>query len=304
MAGMLGDDERVERLALLPHPRGMLASEGRGSVMSPGIQWGDWIAPQWLASMVGTGNRIATGDMDERDALNVALGMMGGGMGATRPGLGMGGREAKGMLPLSKIVDAEGNPRRVYHGTQADFTDFAPTGVKVKRQTTDPNRLLGTHFSEQPSVASGFAEGRYTGKTEGGRVIPAYLDIKNPAVFSLESDLNGAMVRFAYDTKRVSADDIAKFADAESAHYLRSGRYDAMNDRDKENFWYSIGSSVMKRAPQRAAVAKAFKKNLQERGFDGITYGNSVEGYFGNPAHIAFEPEQIINAISPTIKGK
>lgn len=85
MPGMLGDEgDRLERLALLPHPRGMLASEGRGSVMSPGVDWTDWIAPQWLAELaaaVQAPKRAAMGEeMDPRDALGVALSSMGGGM--------------------------------------------------------------------------------------------------------------------------------------------------------------------------------------------------------------------------------
>ena len=85
MAGLFGDEgDRFERLALLPHPRGMLASEGRGSVMLPGIDWADWIAPQWLAALsqgVQAPRAAYSGaDVDPRDALNVALNAMGGGM--------------------------------------------------------------------------------------------------------------------------------------------------------------------------------------------------------------------------------
>ncbi|MTW08810.1 hypothetical protein GM524_13160, partial [Streptococcus pneumoniae] len=75
---MLGDaGDNLDRLSLLPHPRGMLAREGRGSVMSPGVNWKDWIAPQWLAALaqaVQAPRQAYQGtDMDERDALNVAL---------------------------------------------------------------------------------------------------------------------------------------------------------------------------------------------------------------------------------------
>ena len=110
MAGMFGDEgDRLERLALLPHPRGMLASEGRGSVMSPGIQWGDWIAPQWLAalSQAAQAPRAAYegADVDPRDALNVALNTMGGGMLTGRGASGAGMNVFHGTQRTKKWYD-------------------------------------------------------------------------------------------------------------------------------------------------------------------------------------------------------
>lgn len=73
----------VERLSILPHPYGMLKSEGRGSVMSNGIDWGNWIAPRIVASAVeafkAPANALMDGDYDVRDASNFALNMLGGG---------------------------------------------------------------------------------------------------------------------------------------------------------------------------------------------------------------------------------
>jgi hypothetical protein len=45
-------DPNVERLSILPRPRGSLPSEGRGSVMSPPVDYKDWIAPQFLVDIV------------------------------------------------------------------------------------------------------------------------------------------------------------------------------------------------------------------------------------------------------------
>jgi len=112
---MLGDDERLERLALLPHPRGMLASEGRGSVMSPGVDMTDWIAPQWLAALMQglQAPRAAYQgeEMDPRDALNVAGSAMGGGM--------LTGRGASGGLGMSSIrIVGDDFPSTLLHGTK------------------------------------------------------------------------------------------------------------------------------------------------------------------------------------------
>ena len=114
MAGMFGDDgDSYERLSLLPHPRGMLASEGRGSVASPGVDWTDWIAPQWVASLsqaVQSPRAAYQGaDVDERDALNVALNVMGGGMLTGRGASGLGAN-APFRYKRNSITYELGNP--------------------------------------------------------------------------------------------------------------------------------------------------------------------------------------------------
>ena len=79
----------------------------------------------------------------------------------------------------SKIVDAEGKPLRVYHGTDRDFEEFQ-RGENIPNATA----LFGGHgmapqghyFTAYPEDASNFAE---TGKGSA-RVVPVYLSIQNP----------------------------------------------------------------------------------------------------------------------------
>ena len=77
-------DPNVERLSILPRPRGSLPSEGRGSVMSPQVDYKDWIAPQFLVDIVraiDTPRRAAQGEeISPQDAINVAMNVAGGGM--------------------------------------------------------------------------------------------------------------------------------------------------------------------------------------------------------------------------------
>jgi hypothetical protein len=77
-------DPNVERLSILPRPRGSLPSEGRGSVMSPPIDYTDIIAPQFLVDIVRafeTPRRAAQGEeISPQDAINVAMNVAGGGM--------------------------------------------------------------------------------------------------------------------------------------------------------------------------------------------------------------------------------
>lgn len=77
-------DPNVERLSILPRPRGSLPSEGRGSVMSPPIDYTDIIAPQFLVDLVKaieTPRRAMAGEeITPQEALNVAMNVAGGGM--------------------------------------------------------------------------------------------------------------------------------------------------------------------------------------------------------------------------------
>lgn len=68
----------------------------------------------------------------------------------------------------SKVVNEDGTPKVVYHGTNADFTVF--------------NSKDGTYwFSESEDYAEAMMEER-----GGGKVMPVYLQMKNPMVAKLE----------------------------------------------------------------------------------------------------------------------
>jgi len=75
----------------------------------------------------------------------------------------------------SKVVDANGKPLVVYHGTGADFTAF--DRAKAKRG----NLGDGFYFTPNPEEANAFA-GKSTFNKDGGNVIPAYISLQNPAI--------------------------------------------------------------------------------------------------------------------------
>jgi hypothetical protein len=78
--------------------------------------------------------------------------------------------EFKRWFAGSKVVDANGEPLVVYHGTAADFAEFQPTGGELGR---------GIYFSPSADTASMFAA---RAKGEAEAVIPVYLRINNPLV--------------------------------------------------------------------------------------------------------------------------
>ena len=76
----------------------------------------------------------------------------------------------------SKVVDAEGNPLVVYHGTNAEFDEFSPTSQSVNQTTFGPIDVErnGIFFSNNPAYSAQY----------GRRIVPVYLSIQNPATMT------------------------------------------------------------------------------------------------------------------------
>ena len=139
--------------------------------------------------------------------------------------------EFKRWFGESKVVDEEGKPLVVYHGTNADIEAFDAS--RRGEATGAPSAKMGFFFASDPAVASSYAStfnayrdtkiGRFLQKITGGKyeavnealmgiigksandkganVIPTYLSIKNPKVV----DFGGAAYR-----ERTYADIIAQ----------------------------------------------------------------------------------------------
>ena len=81
----------------------------------------------------------------------------------------------------SKVVDEEGNPQVVYHGTDADFSTFSSD---AKSYTGNDGWYgKGFYLTSSPSKASGYAT-RVVGGVEspraGGNVMPVFASLRNP----------------------------------------------------------------------------------------------------------------------------
>lgn len=99
----------------------------------------------------------------------------------------------------SKIVDAQGRPLRVYHGTKENFDQFAVDEIGSGFGAADWGE--GFYFTDKPDAASQYAEGN------GGNVMPVYLSIENPAppdVVSQVMDSPGAEMDVDYVREELS----------------------------------------------------------------------------------------------------
>lgn len=79
----------------------------------------------------------------------------------------------------SKVVDADGRPLVVYHGTKSDVESFDLS----RAGASDPG-LVGKaiYFTPSPEQASSFAESGLYGRGDAPNVIPAFVSLQNPAV--------------------------------------------------------------------------------------------------------------------------
>lgn len=84
----------------------------------------------------------------------------------------------------SKVVDGDGNPMRVYHGTTGNVEAFDP--VKRGSSTKTKSAEKGFYFTSSPRHASVYADGvtnTMRGQTrDGANVVPAYVQMTNPKV--------------------------------------------------------------------------------------------------------------------------
>ena len=97
----------------------------------------------------------------------------------------------------SKVVDANGEPLVVYHGTRTEIVQFDPS-AKTK---TAKYFGEGIYFTDADYQASG-----YSGNGDGANVIPVYLSLQNPFIEGVSKFNKGV----ALDATRMRPDLIKK----------------------------------------------------------------------------------------------
>ena len=191
-------------------------------------------------------------------------------------------------LKLTKVVDNDGHPRLVYHGTmQPGYSNF-------DSEHLDAEALYGPgfYFTEDPEIAS-----QYGTKEEklGGAIYPAYLVIKNPL------DLDDPISEKTGEALATAMEQSFE------THRLFSGKGEPMTIRDyltkvaptlhEAGAWNAIkytsnGISGEKSGNlTKAEIVKLFQKAR----FDGLTYeGGAILGDKPHKVWIAFNSEQIV----------
>lgn len=212
-------------------------------------------------------------------------------------------------------ITENNRPKVVYHGTNSpvNFSEFSTNGADPYEpdeeelegpfvgSSGDPNSFLGAHFSDSPQVGSAFTGSQKTGdwrdsrfhgegdENVGGRVIPAYLSLRNPLYVDedklsnmiLEQDLPGHLSDLpeAYGWIGRHPDDPGWDRYDNDADYRREVHLDLIG-RDRETGSHEVAYEL----------AQALKRKLLDQGYDGVVYPNEIEGGTG---YIAFHPHQI-----------
>lgn len=78
----------------------------------------------------------------------------------------------------SKVVDADGKPLVVYHGTQASFNTFDP---EMQGDTVN-SEDIGYFFTNYPKEADSYAAWDWDRESPTPNVMPVYLALKNPKI--------------------------------------------------------------------------------------------------------------------------
>jgi hypothetical protein len=176
--------------------------------------------------------------------------------------------------PSSKVVNADGSPKVVYHGTNADFWTFS----LANRGKNGEKLGVGYYFVDNKSSAE-----RY-----GDRVIEAYLDIKKPA---------------SAEVMEISRKDWEKFLDFAIEHrdeYIDGEWKGNEINKEYELTDYDYGSNDAELikgflngiAAGNKDVTEAYLEMLKDStGYDGIAYNTDNTDYY-----VAFTPNQIKSA--------
>jgi hypothetical protein len=173
----------------------------------------------------------------------------------------------------SKVVDENGEPLVVYHGTSAGGFDVFKAARKVANQLG-----FGIHFAEDETLAEGYADGTYSkGRGKRPQVYKAYLAVRNP----LYAD-------------RIVDEGTPEF---DLAKRLAGSRFFPQKNEN------GVRQAYIQNAIDSTSGARA-EKLIRAAGFDGVVYKAKLVnpqpgGYTsggGGTAYVVFEPTQIKSA--------
>ena len=86
----------------------------------------------------------------------------------------------------SKVVDKDGQPLVVYHGTTRDFSEFK-SGEGIEATNDNAQKALGFFFTNKTSYVNGYIEHPETRGdfADGARILPVYLALRNPKILPI-----------------------------------------------------------------------------------------------------------------------
>jgi hypothetical protein len=179
----------------------------------------------------------------------------------------------------SKVVDANGNPLVVYHGSDKDFTEFSYKHLGTHGFTEG----VGFYFTNDAGVADHYAKGRGANKY--------YLSIKNPMGLVQRRITKAKLRKIFYELYKLDNDAISNYGD-----YIYYGvdrvisdavKIESANETDAE----IMGSLLNGGIASADVIVDVFSKVT---GYDGIiTQWGLSDGSEGPRIYVAWFNEQI-----------
>lgn len=184
----------------------------------------------------------------------------------------------------SKVVDAEGRLKPVYHGSPAVFTEFSPNFMSQHGSSEGQ----GFYFTDYKPMAEGYQK-------DGGQLLEGYLDIKKPLSDS-EITLTRAEVKKLLQAVDPTGDEVlVNYDPAGGIGYPSKAWYNrALDATVKAAMEYSDSDSeilaeIANGGAGAGAVLEAARNTL---GYDGYI----VEGKYDNATvYVAFDSSQFKN---------
>lgn len=184
----------------------------------------------------------------------------------------------------SKVVDAEGRLKPVYHGSPAVFTEFSPDFMSQHGSSEGQ----GFYFTDYKPMAEGYQK-------DGGQLLEGYLDIKKPLSDS-EITLTMAEVKKLLQAVDPTGDEVlVNYDPAGGIGYPSKAWYNrALDATVKASMDYSSSDSeilaeIANGGAGSGAVLEAARNTL---GYDGYI----VEGKYDNATvYVAFDSSQFKN---------
>lgn len=180
----------------------------------------------------------------------------------------------------SKVIDENGQPLVVYHGTEENFDTFDRD--KLGSKSMDIMSYLGFHFTPNKEMAERLFV------RANADIMPVYLNIQNPYI-AKESELVKEALLYAKANNKipskVNLDKILKMP-----YFSQDGKsiINVLSD-DASKIYYDETPLI-----DYKDITMDYLNHLKEQGFDGIKYINEIEWADENRFdYIAFEPEQI-----------
>lgn len=187
-------------------------------------------------------------------------------------------KEFKDWFGDSKVIDADGNPLVVYHGTSnSGFNEFDAYGSNYGLFGK------GVYVTDDPEIASSYTK---KGRGTSPGVYQLFLSIKNPIDMDAPADLS--KWKKAFDNTPEGIDYYA-FGDPEDADYGSKVFKNEKAYRVLEDAYEGIGY-------QSDEAAQEIQDALRDMGYDGITHIGGGRVKSEGKKHrvfIAFDPEQI-----------